>query len=144
MIPMNAVEPTMRAFFEAFEASSATGDAASLAKLYTASFVVAGPNGVHVVKASDLAHIVPKRKQTLGAAGCGDAKLVSLNETRLDDHYSMVRAEWRWQVNCGDSESPEITLPSTYIVRRSSEGFRIAFYLAHGDIVAVLQERGLV
>jgi hypothetical protein len=29
-------------------------------------------------------------------------------------------------------------------VRRSEEGLRIVFYLAHGDITAVLRERGLV
>ena len=144
MIAMNVVDPTMRAFFEAFENRSAKGDAASLAKMYSESFMVAGPYGVQVVKASDLEQIIPKRKQILKAARCTDAKLVSLSETRLDDHHSMVRAEWRWQVNCGDSESPEITLPSTYIVRRSSEGLQIVFYLAHGDITAVLRERGLL
>jgi hypothetical protein len=103
MIPMNGVEPTTRAFFEAFEASSAAGDRASLVKLYAESFLVAGPNGVQVIKASDLAHIIPKRKQMLDTAGCGDASLVSLNETRLDDHHSMVRAEWRWRVSRGDA-----------------------------------------
>jgi hypothetical protein len=139
---MGTAQPTIQAFFEAFEASSATGDLASLAKLFSESFMVAGPNGVQIVKASDLAQIIPRRKQMLDAAGCGDAKLVSLNETRLDDHYSMVRAEWRWRVTRGDTESSEITLPSTYIVRRSSEGLHITFYLAHGDITAVLGERG--
>jgi hypothetical protein len=141
---MDTSQPTIRAFFEVFEKNSAKGDAASLAKMYSESFMVAGPYGVQVVKASDLEQIIPKRKQILHAAGCGDAKLVSLSEIRLDDHYSMVRAEWRWQVNCGDTESPEIMLPSTYIVRRSSEGLHITFYLAHGDITAVLRERGLL
>ena len=135
---------TMQAFFEAFETGSETGDAASLAKLYADSFVVAGANGVQVVKASDLAHIVSKRKQILDAAGCQAAKLVSLNETKLDDRYSMVRTEWRWRLTSGENAPSEITLPSTYIVRRSSEGLQIAFYLAHGDITAVLRERGLV
>jgi hypothetical protein len=133
----------MQAFFEAFEAGSEAGDAASLAKLYTESFLVANPNGVQVVRASDLLQIIPKRKQMLDAAGCQAAKLVSLSETRLDDHYSMVRTEWRWRVK-GDENGSEITLPSTFIVRRSSEGLRIAFYLAHGDITAVLRERGLL
>jgi hypothetical protein len=137
-------EPTMRGFFEAFAASNETGDAASLAKLFADSLAVAGPNGVRVVQASDMAQIIPKRKQMLDAAGCGGAQLVSLDETKLDDHYSMVRTEWRWRVNSGGNASQEITLPSTYIVRRSSEGLQIAFYLAHGDITAVLRERGLL
>ena len=140
----STAEPTMQAFFQAFETSSEAGDAASLAKLYAESFVVAGANGVQVVKASDLAHIIPKRKQMLDAAGCQGAKLVSLNETKLDDRYSMVRTEWRWRLKGGEDASLEITLPSTYIVRRSSEGLQIAFYLAHGDITAVLRERGLL
>jgi ketosteroid isomerase-like protein len=141
---MDTPQPTMQAFFEAFETSSEGGDAASLAKLYAEAFLVARPNGVQVIKASDLEHIIPKRKQMLDAAGCGSAKLVSLSETRLDNQYSMVRTEWRWRVNRGDGEYPEITLPSTYIVRRSDEGLQIVFYLAHGDITAVLRERGLL
>lgn len=133
----------MQAFFEAFERTSETGDAASLAKLYAESFLVANATGAHVLRASDLAQMIPKRKQMLEAAGCGAAKLVSLEETRLDDNYSMVRTQWRWHVKRGDDASQEITLPSTYIVRRSSDGLQIAFYLAHGDITAVLRERGL-
>src|SRR5215470_10163911 len=127
-------EPTMRSFFEAFAASNETGDAASLAKLFAESLMAADPNGIRVVKASDLAHIIPKRKQMLDAAGCGGAELVSLDETKLDDQYSMVRTKWRWRVNSAGKAPQEITLPSTYIVRRSSEGLQIAFHLAHGDI----------
>jgi hypothetical protein len=141
---MDTPQPAIRAFFEAFETVNQTNDATVLANLFADPLVVAGPNGAQVVKASDMARIIPKRKQMLDAAGCGPAKLVSLNETRLDDHYSMVRTEWRWRVKGSDSAALEITLPSTYIVRRSNEGLQIVFYLAHGDITAELRERGLM
>jgi hypothetical protein len=134
----------MRAFFEAFQTSNEIGDVTVLVNLFADSLVVASSNGAQVVKASDLARMIPKRKEMLDAAGCQGAKLVSLNETRLDDHYSMVRAEWCWRVISRGGDSQEITLPSTYIVRRSSEGLQIVFYLAQGDITAVLRERGLL
>jgi hypothetical protein len=137
-------QPTMRRFFEALEISSETANVTVLVNLFADPLIVASSNGAQVVKASDLARMIPKRKEMLDAAGCGTAKLVSLNETALDDHYSMVRAEWRWRVTSRGNESQEITLPSTYIVRRSSEGLQIVFYLAHGDITAVLRERGLL
>jgi ketosteroid isomerase-like protein len=137
-------QPSMRRFFEALEISSETADVTALVNLFADSLVVASANGAQVVRASDLARMIPKRKEMLEAAGCQAAKLVSLNETRLDDYYSMVRTEWRWRVANRGNESQEITLPSTYIVRRSNEGLKIVFYLAHGDITAVLRERGLL
>ena len=137
-------QPTIRDFFEGLEISSETGNTTVLVNLFADPLVVASSNGARVVKATDLARMIPKRKEMLDAAGCQGAKLVSLNETRLDDHYSMVRTEWRWRVTSHGNESQEITLPSTYIVRRSSDGLRIVFYLAHGDITEVLRKRGLL
>ncbi len=137
-------EQATREFFEAHERSSAAGDAEALARLYAASFLVAGPNGAQVVKSCDLLHAIPKRKQILEAAGCTSARLTALHETKLDDRYSLVRTEWRWQLHQIGEAPPEVTLSSTFIVQQSSEGLRIVLYLPHGDIMAVLRERGLL
>src|SRR5438552_11177992 len=87
---------SVSAFFENFEKLSALGDAEHLAALYAAAFLVAGPTGTQIVKASDLVHAIPRRKQLFEAAGCTSTTLASLVETRLDDRYSLVRTEWRW------------------------------------------------
>lgn len=135
-------EPAIRTFFEDFAQRNASGDAEGLVRLYAASFLMARPNGVQVVKAADLLPAIPKRKQLLAAIGCRSTTLASLQETKLDDRYSIVRTEWRWRFDRGGDGPEEITLPSTFIVQQSGEGLQIVFYLAHEDILAVLRERG--
>ena len=130
-------------FFETFERLSADGDAEALAGLYAATFLSAGRDGVQTVKSSDLVHVIPKRKQLLESVGCQSTKLVSVQETKLDDHYSLVRTEWRWRFDRADAPV-EITLPSTFVVYRSGEGCRIVLYLTHDNIMTVLRERGIL
>jgi hypothetical protein len=95
------------------------------------------------VKASDLLLAIPKRKQLFESIGCRSTTLVSLQETRLDDRYTMVRTEWRWRFEQSAEKPLDVTLPSTFIVQRSPDGLRIVFYLRHQDIMTVLRERGL-
>jgi hypothetical protein len=137
------VDQDTRTFFETFERNTAAGDADAIASLYAPSFLMAGPNGVQVVKASDLRLAIPKRKQMLESAGCSAARLVSLQENKLDDRYSQVRTEWQWRIQREGTAPAEITLPSTFIVEKSSEGLRIVFYLS-GELMATMRERGLL
>lgn len=139
----HAVGQDTRTFFEAFERSSAAGDAEALAGLYAPSFLMAGAAGVQVVKASDLRFAIPKRKQILESAGCPAARLVSLQESKLDNRYSQVRTEWQWRFEREGTAPVEITLPSTFIVEKSDEGLRIVFYLS-GELMATMRERGLL
>jgi len=135
---------TLEQFFEQYERNSAAGDAQALAAQYADVFLTAGPNGVQTAKASDLLHVIPRRRQLFASIGWQSTTLVSLAETRLDDRYSVVRTEWRWRLAPSGKGLAELTLPSTFIVERSAEGLRIVFYLAHHDLMTVLRERDLV
>jgi hypothetical protein len=133
---------TLRPFFEAFERSAAASDTEGLARLYAPTLLVAGPNGAQVVKLTDLLLAIPKRKQLFEAMGCGSARLVALREITLDERYTLVHADWQWRVRSEGRTPTELTLPSTFIVQRSSGDPRIIFYLMHQDIMSVLRERG--
>src|SRR5258708_5091376 len=76
----NTVDQDTRTFFEAFERSSAAGDADALVDMYAASFLMAGAAGVQVVKASDLRFAIPKRKQVLASAGCPASRFFSFHD----------------------------------------------------------------
>ena len=60
----------------------------------------------------------------------------------MDDHYVMVKTWWRWSFE--RAEQPEITLSSTFIVRKSTDELKIVFYLTHEDIMSVLRKHGLL
>ena len=139
----NVTDQETRKFFESFERLNAVGDVDGIVGLYAASFLMAGAGGTQVVKASDLAFVIPKRRQMVASMGCPGARLVSLEERKLDDRYMQVRCEFRWQFQPEAAAPVEITLPSTFIVEKTSEGFRIVFYLT-GDLMGAMRQRGLL
>jgi hypothetical protein len=135
---------SMEAMFRRFETLSAAADVEGLAALYAPSFLMAGPAGAQVVKASDLVHAIPRRKQLFDAAGCRSTTLLSVQETRLDDRYSQVRTEWQWAFVRTDGAAAEIALPATFIVDRAAGGGQIVCYINHADVVAIMRQRGLL
>ena len=131
----------LRAFFEGFAASSNAGDVDALARLYAPTIMVAGPGGAHVVSSADLTRAIPQRRRMLDALGCRRTSLAGLEETPLDDRYTLVRAEWRWDFEPPGAPPSSLTLPSTFIVDRSGAAPAIVVYVMHQDLSAVLRER---
>lgn len=133
-------------FFRAFEVNSAEGNMEAVVAQFAEVFMAAGPQGEKVVRASDFAAALPRRKQLFASLGCPAASLVSLRQTQLDKRYVMANAKWSFELGGGQSAGrpEEVHVESTYIVNTAAEPFRIVFYLAHQDIVAILKERGML
>ena len=138
----NEPQQSMTAFFRQFEARSAAIDIGGLVAMYAPSFLMAGPGGTQVVKASDLALAIPRRKQLFDAAGCRSTTLRAVDETRLDDRYSLVRTEWEWMFQRADGTTTTIAQPSSFVVDRAAG--QIVCYMNHADITAAMRERGLL
>lgn len=135
---------SMAEFFGRFAAQTATGDPESLAAFYAPAFLMAGSAGAQVVRASDLALAIPKRKQLFDAAGCRSTTLLSIDDTRLDGRYSLVRTTWRWTFAQADGTISDITLPASYVVDRVAGDGKIVCYVNGADIAAIMRERGLL
>jgi hypothetical protein len=134
----------MESFFRTFEQLSAASNAVDLAGLYAPSFLMAGPNGSQLVRASDLQEAIPKRKELFKSLGCTSTHLAALAETALDDRYSLVRTEWRWCFERSQEASVEFTLPSSFVIERSPDRWQIVAYIPHADVMAELRRRGLL
>ena len=134
----------MESFFRTFEQLSAESNAAGLVGLYAASFLLAGPSGSQLVRAADLQHAILKRKDLFKTLGCTSTHLATLQETVLDDRYSLVRAEWQWRFERSPAAQVEFTLPSSYVIERSPDRWQIVAYIPHADIMAELRRRGLL
>ena len=133
----------MESFFRTFEQLSAESNAADHAGLYASSFLLAGPSGSQLVRAADLQQAIPKRKDLFKTLGCTSTHLATLQETSLDDRYSLVRTEWHWRFE-RSSGVVEFTLPSSYVIERASDHWQIVAYIPHADIMAELRRRGLL
>lgn len=134
----------MELFFQTFEQLSAASNAAELAGLYAPSFLMAGPHGSQVVRAIDLQHAIPKRKELFTSVGCTATHLTALEETVLDDRYSLVRTEWRWHFERSPEAPVAFTLPSSFVIDRSLDRWQIVAYIPHADVMAELRQRGLL
>src|SRR3979411_2242821 len=101
----------LRSFFGPFERESAAADIEGLARLYAPAILVAGPNGSQVVSRDDLLRAIPQRQQMFGAAGHRSTTRAALQETKLDDRYTLARTEWQWQFAPSGDAPTELTLP---------------------------------
>jgi hypothetical protein len=134
----------MESFFRTFEQLTAESNAADLAALYSPSFLLAGPSGSQLVRAADLQQAIRKRKDLFKSLGCTSTQLAALQETVLDDRYSLVRTEWQWRFAPSSEALVEFTLPSSYVIERSADHWQIVAYIPHADIMEELRRRGLL
>ena len=130
----------VRKFFDVFQETNASGDVDRMVALYADPFMSADSTGVKVVKASEFRAALPKRKQLFSAIGCTSTKLLSVEETPLDDRYVMAKTVWRWEF--AQPVEP-IQLALTFIIRKGGETPQVVFYLT-GDVMSVLRSRGLL
>ena len=77
--------------------------------------------GGQPVRAADLQQAIPKRKDLFKSLGCTSTHLATLEETVLDDRYSLVRAEWHWRFERSFEAVVEFTLPSSNAVPETGQ-----------------------
>ena len=140
---MEQVSDIVGELFRDYERGIAASDTDLISSLYGDSFVFAGPQGAQVVRSEDLLRALPRRQEFFKAAGLASSRLRSLEETRLDDHYVMVKAYWNMQFEKGPGQSLVVETSATYILHRRGDRPRIVFQLDHQDLMKRVQELGL-
>jgi hypothetical protein len=101
-------------------------------------FMAADPTGVQPVPLAGFLSVLPRRKEMFAAAGIGPATLTDLTQIDLDEHYVLVNTAWTAEHRDATDGAGSVTLLSSYVLRRSSDGLRIVFYLNHKDLTALL------
>jgi len=132
------VRPEIRDFVTAFAAASDRDPAASAA-LFCDDFLSLDPTSVRPVTAQQLAATLPRRVEMFASIGAQGTELVEFSEQPIDDQHTLLRTAWR--VRFADAHAEPLTLRSSYLLHRDENGWRIAVYLNHADIVAVIQDR---
>lgn len=141
---MENLTKAIEVFFREFEKNSNTGDVDQIVSQFADSFIVAGPDGSQVVPSNDFRAAIPHRKKLFENLGSRSTTLESIHETKLDDQYVLAKTEWRMQFDRGAGAAEDVTVWATYIVHTSGEARKIVFYLTHENIMAVLQQRGIL
>jgi hypothetical protein len=141
---MKQVSDIVRAFFEDFERGSNTPNPEIIASQYDDTFVFAGPQGVQVVKKDDFLKALPKRDGFFKAVGLTSSGIQSLEETRLDDNYVLVKAHWNMRFEKDQKQSVVVEIAATYVLYQQGSLLRIVLQLDHQDFMKRVQDLGLL
>ena len=103
----------------------------------------AGPNGVRVAEKPAVLASLSKGRALSKTLGHSSTTLVALNETRLDEHYAMVRAQFVWHFE--KLPAPiDVDLGSTFILHLKDGAATIVFQHEHEDFQQALRTRGVL
>ena len=131
-------------FFEAYETAIRSQDLSIIETLYGETFLFGGPQGTQAVKRDDFLKVLPRRSGFFKAIGLSATTLQSIDETRLDERYLLVKVIWLMHFE--KDGNPPIIDPSaaSYILVRDGDALRIVFQLDHQDLAQRAQELGLL
>src|SRR5262249_14328100 len=94
---MNTTTPAVQAFFDQYAQSRSVVDSDLIAAQDSHAIMLAGPNGARVTEKPEILAAFSKVREFLKALGHQSTKVLSLDESRLDDHYVLVRAQFVWR-----------------------------------------------
>ena len=69
---------------------------------------------------------------------------MSLEETPIDDQYTMVKAHFLMQFQKTPGQIAEAKIDSTYILFMKGNSPKIVMQIEHEDLKEAMQERGLL
>ncbi len=141
---MSAITPAIREFFDQYAQSRSTLDIDLIASQYSDSIMFAGPNGVRVAEKTSILAAFPKGQEFLKALGHRSTKVLSLNETRLAEHYLLVRAQFVWRFEKPSAPPIDVMVDSTFIVYVNRGAHQIVFQHEHEDFQQALRASGVL
>jgi hypothetical protein len=141
---MNATTPAVQEFFDQYAHSRSALDIDLIASQYADSIMFAGPNGARVTEKPAILAAFPKGQEFLKVLGHKSTKVLSLDETRLDDHYVLVRAQFVWRFEKAAAPAIDVTVDSTFILYIRDGVPKIVFQQEHEDFWQALRTRGVL
>jgi hypothetical protein len=118
----------IRGFFDAFSRASDALDLDALAGCFDETFLASDAAATRVVPRQAFLGTLAGRAQMFADAGLGSAALRQLTCQELDPHHVLARTTWAAPRTDG---SGEVTLASSFLLRRDGDRLRIVAYINH-------------
>ena len=134
----------IKKFFEEVEQASNTLDLNLIDSQFADQFIFADPNGTRVVEKQKFLAFLPQRQEFFKSIGHQSTKVLSLDETQLDDQYTMVKAHFLMQFQKSRGHITEANVDSTYILLMKGDAPKIVMQIEHEDLKEAMQARGLL
>ena len=134
----------IKLFFEGVEKAGNTLDLDLIDAQFADQFIFADPNGTRVVEKQKFLAFLPQQQEFFKSIGHQSTKVLSLEETPIDDQYTMVKAHFRMQFQKVPGDITEAKIDSTYILFMKGDAPKIVMQIEHEDLKEAMQARGLL
>jgi ketosteroid isomerase-like protein len=141
---MDVATPAVQEFFDQYARSRSAMDIDRIASQYAETCMFAGPNGAQVAEKQAVLAGFPKALELLKTVGHTSTKLASLNETRVDEHYAMIRGGFIWRFEQAAAQPIDVRVDSTFILYIKDGEPKIVFQHEHEDFWQALRARGIL
>ena len=131
-------------FFEGIEKAGNSLDLALINSQFADQFLFADPYGTRVIEKQKFLTALPKRLEFFKSLGHQSTKILALDETQLDDQYTMVKAHFLIQFRKPSGEIIEARVDSTYFLFMKGDSPKIIMHMEHEDLKEAMQKRGLL
>ena len=133
----------IKKFFEGVELASNTLDLNLIDSQFADQFIFADPNGTRVIEKQKFLAFLPQRQEFFKSMGHQSTKVLSLDETKLDDQYTMVKAHFLMKFQKA-GQIVEAKVDSTYFLFMKGDSPKIVMHMEHEDLKEAMQARGLL
>ena len=141
---MDVATSVVQEFFDQYARCRSAMDIDRIAFQYADSCMFAGPDGVRVAEKQAVLAGFRKALELLKTVGHTTTRLASLHETRVDDHYAMVRAQLVWRFEKAATPPIDVEVDSTFILYLKDGVPKIVFQHEHEDFWQALRTRGVL
>jgi hypothetical protein len=141
---MSTVTPVVQEFFNQYASGRTVMNVDAIGSQYHETFMQAGPGGVRVADKTAILAAFSKGQEFLMALGHESTEVLSLDETRLDEHYALVRARFVWRFRKAPAPHIDVNVDSSFILRLSSGAPAIVFQHEHEEFQQLLRASGVL
>jgi ketosteroid isomerase-like protein len=131
-------------FFDQYARSRSAADIDRIVSQYADSCMLAAADGAQVAEKQALLAGFTKAMELLKTVGHTSTKVASSDETRVDEHYAMVRAQFVWRFEKAAAPPIDVEVDSTFILYLKDGVRKIVFHHEHEDFWQMLRTRGVL
>ncbi|HPM61769.1 MAG TPA: SRPBCC domain-containing protein, partial [Methanoregulaceae archaeon] len=128
--------------FSEYENAFSRLDVGRSAEFFADTFLSAGPQGVVAQSKAEFIRLAGQAAEFYKAVGQTSARILSLEENRISDEYSLVKVHWG--VTFRKTGDRLIEFDVSYLVQKTGPEPKIILFVAHQDEEKAMKELGLL
>jgi hypothetical protein len=142
---MDQATSSMQQWFRDYAEAVSRFDADRVSRQYAACYVEAGPKGSTCIRNDEtFRNALRQRREFMASLGFKAAKAVSVEDSRLDQNYSMVKVHWRMEFENKPGRRIDAEFDNTYFVRHNGYDAQVVCYISHQDEETTMRRLGLL